>query len=163
KSDLYDLETLLTSMGIGEAAVTILSERGAPTPVAWTRLRPPSSLMAQLDPAEHTRIVQASPLLAEYGQSVDRESAYEMLLAKVAPADAEEHVEPEQQPERQERRPEPDRESKVARVLGSSVFRQVARTAASVATREIVRSLFGTAPRRRSSTTRRRSSARSRW
>ena len=76
--------------------MTILSERGAPTPVAWTRLRPPSSLMAQLDPAEHTRLVQASPLLAEYGEVVDRESAYEMLLAEGrAAADAEEHDEPE--------------------------------------------------------------------
>ncbi|MCU1691118.1 MAG: ATPase [Frankiales bacterium] len=164
QSDVYDLEELLTSMGTGEAAVTILSERGAPTPVAWTRLRPPSSLMAQLDAAEHTRIVQASPLLAEYGEVVDRESAYEMLLAKVAPADAEEHEEPEAAPEpRRQERPREERESKVSRVLGSSVFRSVARTAATVATREIVRSLFGTAPRRRSSSTRRRSSARSRW
>src|SRR5919107_751969 len=50
-SKVYDLTELLTSMGIGEAAVTILSERGAPPPVAWTMLRPPTSLMAQLDPA----------------------------------------------------------------------------------------------------------------
>jgi hypothetical protein len=52
KSNVYaDLGELLTTLGIGEAVVTILSENGAPTPVAWTRLRPPSSLMAQLAPA----------------------------------------------------------------------------------------------------------------
>ena len=149
ESEAYDLRALLTSMGIGEAAVTILSERGAPTPVAWTRLRPPASLMAPVDPAVQTTMVAASPLLAEYGQSVDRDSAYERLLAKVAPPEQEpaRHA-PEQEPDRQ---PEPDREGAVARVLGSSVFRSFARSAASAAGREISRSLFGTAPRRRRS------------
>ncbi len=84
-SEVYDLTELLTSMGIGEAAVTILSERGAPTPVAWTMLRPPSSSMAPLDPAVMVEQVAASPLAAEYATAVDRESAYELLLARVAP------------------------------------------------------------------------------
>ena len=144
RSEAYDLSTLLTSMGIGEAAVTILSERGAPTPVVWTRLRPPASLMAPLDPAEHARIVQASPLLAEYGTAVDRDSAYERLLAKVAPPEQEPEVRPA--PRGRAPREEP---SGLQKVLGSSVFRSFARSAASAAGREITRSLFGTAPRRR--------------
>ncbi len=45
KTDVYDLEKALTSLGIGEAVVTVLSEKGAPTPVAWTRMRAPRSLM----------------------------------------------------------------------------------------------------------------------
>jgi hypothetical protein len=145
ESEAYDLGELLTSMGIGEAAVTILSERGAPTPVAWTRMRPPASLMAPLDPAVQTSMVAASSLLAEYGQSIDRDSAYERLLAKVAP---------EPEPEPRTERAEPEREGAVARVLGSSVFRSFARSAASAAGREISRSLFGTAPRRRRSSRR---------
>ena len=44
----YDIEEALTSLGIGEAIVTVLSERGAPTPVAWTRMRSPRSLMAAI-------------------------------------------------------------------------------------------------------------------
>ncbi len=48
KTDVYDLASALTSLGIGEAVVTVLSERGAPTPVAWTRLRSPRSLMAAI-------------------------------------------------------------------------------------------------------------------
>ena len=84
-SDTYDLGELLTSLGTGEAVVTILSENGAPTPVAWTRLRPPASLMAQLDPAELQRRVADSELLDDYGTPVDRDSAYERLLARVAP------------------------------------------------------------------------------
>ena len=62
----YDLEEVLTQLGIGEAVVTVLSERGAPTPVAWTRLRAPQSLMAPADPALLTAAVAASPLHAKY-------------------------------------------------------------------------------------------------
>src|SRR5689334_586880 len=81
KGDVYDdLGELLTSLGIGEAVVTILSERGAPTPIAWTMMRPPASLMAQLDPAQQQSIVSTSPLQQEYGTPVDRDSAYERLL-----------------------------------------------------------------------------------
>jgi hypothetical protein len=147
RSEAYDLSALLTSMGIGKAAVTILSERGAPTPVVWTRMRPPASLMAPLDPAEHRRIVAASPLMAEYGTPVDRDSAYERLLAKVTPPqDAPERAAP---PRARAPRPEPEEPSGLQKVLGSSVFRSFARSAASAAGREITRSLFGTAPRRR--------------
>ena len=63
-------ETILA----GEAVVTVLAESGAPTPVAWTRLRAPRSLMAQLDPAAQAQAVAGSPLSARYGQPLDRES-----------------------------------------------------------------------------------------
>ncbi len=153
-STLYDLGELLPSMGIGEAVVTVLSDNGAPTPVAWTRLRPPASLMAQLDPEQQKSMVAASELLADYGTPVDRDSAYERLLAKVAPA-------PRQQPDQpqQEQRDQGGGGGAVAAVLGSGVFRSFARAAASAAGREISRSLFGTASRGRRTTTRRRSSS----
>src|SRR6195952_2456633 len=99
RSKVYDLAELLPSLGIGEAVVTVLSETGAPTPVAWTRLRPPTSLMAQLDAAEQTRLVQASPIATKYAAVVDRESAYEKLLAKVVPP---EPAAAQAQPERHE-------------------------------------------------------------
>src|SRR3954471_12207780 len=103
KSDIYsDLGELLTTLGIGEAVVTILSENGAPTPVAWTRMRPPASLMAQLDAAAQQQIVTASPLQAEYGTPVDRESAYEKLLAKVAPPQEKKAPETQQEAPREE-------------------------------------------------------------
>jgi len=154
-SKVYDLASLLTSMGIGEAAVTILSERGAPTPVAWTMLRPPTSLMAQLDPAVQTQMVAASELKDDYSAVVDRESAYEMLAAKHAP-DPEEAPAPEAEgaPEPKRRAAPREQKSKVAEVLGSRAFRAFASTAG----REIARSLFGTAPRRRRAARRRRRS-----
>ena len=86
----YDLEEDLTALGIGEAMVTILSERGAPTPVVWTRMRPPTSLMAAIDPAEVERLAKDSSLWSTYATAVDRESAREVLTAKAAAgADAE--------------------------------------------------------------------------
>lgn len=83
----YDLERVLQELGTGEAIVTVMSEKGAPTPVAWTRLRAPQGLMSPTpDPAIHAAIA-ASPLLAKYGTAIDRESAREILAAKMAAAD----------------------------------------------------------------------------
>ena len=79
-----DLGQVITSLGIGEAIVTVMNERGAPTPVAWTRLRAPESLMGAdrpgRDAAGGDRV---SPLNAKYAASVDRESARELLAAKL--------------------------------------------------------------------------------
>ncbi|GGL45779.1 ATPase [Phycicoccus endophyticus] len=75
----YDLEELLTSLGTGEAVVTVLSEKGAPTPVAWTRMRAPQSLMSPSPDTTVDAAVAASPLMAEYGTATERDSAFEML------------------------------------------------------------------------------------
>ncbi|WP_227980434.1 helicase HerA-like domain-containing protein [Nocardia spumae] len=137
----YDLDKALTSLGIGEAIVTVLSEVGAPTPVAWTRLRPPRSLMGSIGDDGIRSRAQASPLYAEYGQTVDRESAYEMLAAKVAAA------QPEPEPERSGgRAPEPD-SSAAERIMSNPAVKSFLRSAASAAGREISRSLFGTRKR----------------
>jgi uncharacterized protein len=88
KTDVYDLASALTSLGIGEAVVTVLSERGAPTPVAWTRLRSPRSLMAAIGDDAITAAAKASPLQATYGETKDRESAYEKIEAEKAKAPA---------------------------------------------------------------------------
>jgi hypothetical protein len=88
KTDVYDLASALTSLGIGEAVVTVLSERGAPTPVAWTRLRSPRSLMAAIGNDAIAAAAKASPLQGTYGDTKDRESAYEKLQAKTAQAKA---------------------------------------------------------------------------
>jgi len=71
KTDVYDLESALTSLGIGEAVVTVLSEKGAPTPVAWTRMRVPRSLMASIGDDAISSAAKASPLDAKYGQTVE--------------------------------------------------------------------------------------------
>ena len=82
-TDDYDLEEAFTELGIGEAIVTILSEKGAPTPVVWTKMLPPSSLLGAVDPAEVDIAGQNSPLWPKYAQEVDRQSATELLAAKM--------------------------------------------------------------------------------
>src|SRR3954471_25002163 len=81
KSEFYDLSELLTQMGIGEAAVTILSENGVPTPVVPTKLRAPTSRMAPAD--DVAGAATASPLFTKYGERVDAQSAREMLSARL--------------------------------------------------------------------------------
>jgi len=72
KTDVYDLESALTSLGIGEAVVTVLSEKGAPTPVAWTRMRVPRSLMGAINDDALKAAVKSSPLQAKYGQTAEQ-------------------------------------------------------------------------------------------
>jgi hypothetical protein len=81
KSDFYDLEELLPSMGIGEAAITILSESGVPTPVVHSKLPGPRSRMAPADDVDGA--AKASPLWARYGTRMDNQSAREILASRI--------------------------------------------------------------------------------
>ncbi|MFF0435179.1 helicase HerA-like domain-containing protein [Streptomyces sp. NPDC004327] len=164
----YDLEEVLTGLGTGEAVVTVLSENGAPTPVAATRLRAPQSLMGPVPAADLAAAVKASPLYGRYAQAVDRESAYEKLTAeqRAAEAAAEQAVaekeagkqagkepgkEPGKEGARAPRAPEQPQEepSLVEQVVGSGLFKSLARSVGTQLGREISRSLFGTARRKR--------------
>jgi DNA helicase HerA-like ATPase len=87
-TDFYDVSTELTSLGIGEALVTGLSPKGIPMPTVHTMLRPPASLMAQLDPSAFAATVAASPLVKEYAMDQDPDSAKEMLAARMASVEA---------------------------------------------------------------------------
>lgn len=83
-SDFYKTEELLTSLGIGEALVTALNEKGIPTPLAATMMRAPESRMDILTESEIQEINSKSKLVKKYAEVVDRESAYEMLNKKIA-------------------------------------------------------------------------------
>jgi uncharacterized protein len=85
-TEFYDVEKTLTSLGIGEALVTVLSPRGIPTPLAATRLLPPDSLMAPVDQATFQGLVAASPLNARYSTEIDRDSAHERISARLTAA-----------------------------------------------------------------------------
>jgi uncharacterized protein len=86
-SEYYKTDETITNLGIGEALVTALSEKGIPTPLAATMLRTPESRMDILTADEIASINSSSDLVRKYSQSVDRESAYEILSGKVAIAD----------------------------------------------------------------------------
>ncbi|MBI2780872.1 MAG: DUF853 family protein [Chloroflexi bacterium] len=82
----YDVERTITSLGIGEALVTVLSPKGVPTPLAATRLIPPDSRMAPLTDQELSQLIAGSQLFGRYGTAVDRESAHEIITARLAVA-----------------------------------------------------------------------------
>lgn len=159
-SDYDDLGEVITSLGIGEAVVTVMNERGAPTPVAWTRLRAPESLMGPSDPAAMAAAVAASPRHAKYAEAVDRESAREKLAARLeqgaakqdaeqagAPAggstDPSQHHVPVPKPAKRAPRAPKQEDGLVEQVVGSKAFRDLMRTA----TREVVRGMFKTGRR----------------
>jgi hypothetical protein len=151
----YDLEELLTSLGIGEAVVTVLSEKGVPTPVAWTWMKAPNSLMDPSPSATVDAIIAASPLAPKYAEVVDRESAYELLAKRLqaAPTQEEEPAAPARSPEApassgRQRAPK-EEPGLVQQVVQSSAFRSMVRSAGTVIGREITRSIFGTSRRRR--------------
>jgi DNA helicase HerA-like ATPase len=85
-TDFYDVEKMLTSLGTGEAAVTVLSPKGAPTPLAATRIIPPDSLMAAIDAATLQRLAIGGALYGKYATTIDRASAHEIITARIAAA-----------------------------------------------------------------------------
>jgi len=143
----YDLEEALTGLGIGEAVVTVMSERGAPTPVAWIRLPAPRSRMAPSEGAVRQQVVAASGLHARYADAVDRDSAYERLAARVnapppppAPAPRKDSA-----PTRGTRRGTAQEDpSVVTQILDSGAFKSFMRSAGSA----LGRTLLGTRRRR---------------
>lgn len=159
-SEVYDLAKALTELGTGEAVVTVLSEKGAPTPVAWTMLRAPRSSMDAIGDEAIRAAAQGSPLQTTYGQTVDRDSAYERLTARTAPAAEpipDTLPDPLGLPEPQldpyglpDPLPELPREPGVlSEVLTSKPVQSFLRSAASAAGREFGRAIFGTGRRRR--------------
>ncbi|WP_315277090.1 helicase HerA-like domain-containing protein [Kocuria carniphila] len=164
----FDLEELLTQLGTGEAVVTVLSENGAPTPVAWTRMRAPQSLMSPASAATVDGVISASPLNAKYAEAVDRESDYELLRARMEPAVEQAPADqtgsegrPQGLPDalpRQDAPREAPSESRgsdkndggfLGSVMDNPAVRSMMRSAGTALGREITRSIFGTSRRRR--------------
>ncbi|NGN92191.1 DUF853 family protein [Nocardioides sp. KC13] len=150
-SSYDDLGAVIQTLGIGEAIVTVMNERGAPTPVAWTRLRAPESLMGPAEASAMEAAVAASPLAPKYSTAVEVESAADQIAAKTeaaaAAAKAAEQAEAEEKaakktaakkPSGSRSRSRDDDDSMIETVVKSTAFKQAARTAA----RELVKGLF---------------------
>ncbi|MBM6499450.1 helicase HerA-like domain-containing protein [Flavobacterium macrobrachii] len=129
-SDYYKTDEVLTSLGIGEAFVTALNEKGIPTPLAATMMRAPMSRMDVLTESEISEINTKSKLVKKYAEEIDRESAYEILNKKIEEANqAAEEVEPVEEKRK-------SNEPSTAEVIGKSVTKVV--TSAS-----FIRGVFG--------------------
>ena len=156
-TEFYDTETLLTEMGIGEALFTALDEKGRPTELVHTLMRPPYSRMDVLSDSELNMILQYSSLARKYNTEVDSVSAHEMLTQRInAQMEAEEEEEEKEQELRESkprgRAPKPE----------PSTFEQVMKSpVTNTIMRELTRGILGvfgisTSTRRRSTTRRRR-------
>ena len=135
-TEYYQTEDILTSLGIGEALVSVLNEKGIPTPLVHTLIRPPESRMDILSPAEIDNILRNSNLIKKYNQEIDRESAYEILNGKIT--EAAEHVQEQTQTKSTKAKTKP-KPSVVQTIVKDPLTRQIGRTVA----RELTRGLLG--------------------
>jgi uncharacterized protein len=151
KTDVYDLESALTSLGIGEAVVTVLSEKGAPTPVAWTRMRVPRSLMASIGTDAISQAAKDSPLQDKYGRTIEHEPAPELRPAPTGPP-AGPPAEPGYPPlpTESEIPPMPEPFEPKGPAMWEEVLKNpTVKSGINTAIREAVKAIFGTGGRRR--------------
>ena len=137
-SQFIAIDQALTSMGTGEALVTVLTPKGVPTPVATAQILAPSSSMTTLDDAGYQQILGRSALAQKYSTPIDRESAHEILKRKI-----EESSEPATAAESRTRRAKKAPKGVVEEVLNSRMAQNVARQAARTVTQQVVRGIFG--------------------
>ncbi len=145
----YDLEETLTTLAIGEAVVSVLAETGSPAPVVACRMLPPSSRMAPLSEAEFASAAAGSLLAAKLGKAVDRESAREMLAARISGrAPASSPSIPEAAPEPKPRNAEPGTGTKAA-ATAATVLGKLFKFANSRTGQALIRGVLGNPTRSR--------------
>ena len=137
-SEYYKTDEMLTSLGIGEAAITALNDKGIPTPLAATLLRAPQSRMDILSEAEIDELIRNSKLVPKYSEVIDRESSYEILNKKLQVASSsynEEIQKPVPSLPKQKGRVE---KSTLEKVLASPATKQIGKALAIEMTRGIL-------------------------
>ncbi|MBK6986589.1 MAG: DUF853 family protein [Bacteroidetes bacterium] len=138
-SEFYKTDELLTSIGIGQALITALNEKGIPTPLAATHLRAPMSRIGVLTSDEIQQIVSASSIAPKYNEVIDRESAFEILNAKLKAAE-EEDASTDSPPENKTKKKSAKEEkSTIEKISENTMVRQVGRTVM----KEVARGLLG--------------------
>jgi predicted flap endonuclease-1-like 5' DNA nuclease len=134
ETTFYKTDELITQMGIGEALITLLNEKGIPTPLAHTMLCAPRSRMDILSDAEIDGLVAKSKLAPKYNQVIDSQSAYEILTQKLEEAAKKTEEQQQEQTDKKGAKAEPG-------FFDNPVVKQVGRTAASVITRSLLGAL----------------------
>lgn len=130
RSEFYAIDQILTSLGTGQALITVLNEKGIPTEVVATMLTPPRAVMGPLNTEAYTALENGSEMTTKYRENIDPESAYEMLTKRLNEQLAEPEAEgkPSETPKKAEK-------GLVEQIMGATITRQIGK--------EIVRGLFG--------------------
>ncbi len=134
-TDFYKVDELLTQLGIGEALVTALNEKGIPTPLVHAMMHTPQSRMDVLTTDEQTTVISNSALATKYNTEVDRESAFEMLNEKLKKVTEQKAEEEEEKKEAEEDKPRKGEKSTFEQVINNSAVKTVIR--------EVARGLLG--------------------
>jgi len=141
-TDFYKTDELITNLGIGEAIITALNEKGAPAPLAHTLLVAPQSRMDVLSADEMNTLLQQSSLSKEYNEDIDRDSAYEMLNKKleanVKAAEKEKQLQEKEKQIEQEERERKVTQKKDKPFLDKTTQHQITRTVINVLERGIL-------------------------
>ena len=133
-TEFYKTDELLTSLGIGEAAITALNEKGNPTMLVATLLCPPTSRMDVLSDAEINSIISNSKLTKKYSEVIDRESAFEILNAKIKNAIDNGDITEDGKPKKEEK-------TTFDKIISSPITRSVGTIVAGALTRGLLGAL----------------------
>ena len=147
ETSFYQVEDLITQLGIGEAFVTALNEKGIPTPLVHSMMTPPQSRMDILNEEEMKTLIQKSNLYRKYKDTIDPESAFEILSAKMEQLQQQEaeaeQAKAEAKAAKVTSKPGRVEKSTFEKVINSSVTKQIARTATTTITRGLLGALKG--------------------
>ena len=148
-----DVAAVISQLGVGEALVSTLQEKGVPSPVERTLMAPPRSRMGALTPDERAAVRARSPVGAKYDRSVNRESAYEILTRRATSTSTARRAEPERDAPAQDDKPEPAKTggglgelmwgTKRRQGMVETLAKQTARTVGSEIGRRIIRGVLG--------------------
>jgi hypothetical protein len=141
-SEYYNTAEMLTQIGIGEALVSALNEKGIPTPLAATLLNAPKTRMDILSKKEIDELVKGSDLTHKYNEEIDKESAYEILREKLEEAKSEEHktaMEEQKKEVKKASRRKKEEPSLFEKASKNTMVRQIGRTIF----RELTRGILG--------------------
>jgi DNA helicase HerA-like ATPase len=135
RSEFYAIDEALTTLGIGQALVTVLNEKGIPTEVAITHLTPPRAIMGPLPAQELQQLIASSEMQAKYGEAVDPISAHDILTERVNARQQQDAAAKEAEEEPVKKTSGRREKSAVEEVLSSPVAKEIGR--------QVVRGLFG--------------------
>ena len=135
KSEFYEISEILTSLGTGQALITVLNENGIPTQVVATHLTIPRAVMGPLSEIDCQSLTQASQLYNKYKTEINAQSAYEILTTRINQKLEEDAQTKGQATEEQQKRNQSNEKSTLEKIINAPITKQIGR--------EIVRGLFG--------------------
>ncbi len=135
QSDFYEIDRILTALGIGQALITVLNEKGIPTEVVATHLTPPRSIMGPMDAIYCQNLMNSSDLYTKYQKEIDPESAFEIINTRINKKLQEQQQEEIQEEETKISKSTKPEKSMLEQAIAAPITRQIGR--------EIVRGIFG--------------------